>query len=397
MKELIYFEKEKLAHVGGPYGYLCNLYEELEKRNVTNIDFLENSDSKVTHLLKKIKDNLPKEIKKIYLNYRNKKNHINYIKNAFNDKPKKTSLNINNYDVIHFHTTMSMYLIKDSLKDYKGKVVLTSHTPKAPYKEYIEDKISKKEYLKNKKLYDKLEEVDEYAFERADYIIFPCKEAEEPYFNTWEKYNKIRKKIEQKIIYLPTGIPNINTNIYDKKSLKSKYSLPQESIVISYVGRHNEVKGYDELKKIATEVTKCNKNIHFIIGGKEGPLYRLENEQWHEIGWTNKPYEIIKCSDAFILPNKETYFDLILLEVIALEMPVILTKTGGNKFFSKYKKSGLLFYDYGNIEQAVKLINSINSNKSIEYGKLNKQIFLENFTIEKFTDKYIEIINKICE
>lgn len=47
---------------------------------------------------------------------------------------------------------------------------------------------------KNKEEYDKLKIVDEYAFNRANYIIFPTKEAEECYYNTWPDYKDIKEK-----------------------------------------------------------------------------------------------------------------------------------------------------------------------------------------------------------
>ena len=55
-----------------------------------------------------------------------------------------------------------------------------------------------------------------------------------------------------------------------------------------------------------------NNKTKFLIAWKEYPIKWLNNDRWIEIWWTDKPYEIIKASDIFILPNKETYFDLIL-------------------------------------------------------------------------------------
>lgn len=36
---------------------------------------------------------------------------------------------------VHFHRTMDMYWAKDSLKNYKGKVILTLHAPTMPSKQ----------------------------------------------------------------------------------------------------------------------------------------------------------------------------------------------------------------------------------------------------------------------
>ena len=43
--------------------------------------------------------------------------------------------------------------------------------------------------------------------------------------------------------------------------------------------------------------------------------------------WTNDPHSLINASDMFILPNKETYFDLIMLEVLSMGKIVLATNT----------------------------------------------------------------------
>ena len=235
---------------------------------------------------------------------------------------------------------------------------------------------------------------DEYAFNRADYIHFPAKEAEECYYNTWKKYKKIHEKNSKKYIYIPTGIGPIRVNS-DKQEIREKYNIPADAFVISYVGRHNEVKGYANLKEIAEKVFKQEDNIYFLIGGKEEPLKGLNNPRWIEVGWTNKPHDLINCSDLFILPNMETYFDLIMLEVLSVGKTMLVTDTGGNKYFKKFKESGIFYYEYGNIEEAIKQIEKIKKKNLKELELLNKKIVKENFTISIFADKYIEMIENL--
>ena len=62
----------------------------------------------------------------------------------------------------------------------------------------------------------------------------------------------------------------------------------------------------------------------------------LKTDHWIEVGWTNDPHSLIAASDVFVLPNHETYFDLILLEVLSLGVPVVMSRTGGNKFFEQF-------------------------------------------------------------
>ena len=393
MKVLIYFEEKLLKPVGGPAGYLYNVKSELDKRNNNDISFLNIKES----FAKKIYNNLPAKIKNSLKKNIKKENQI--VIDVLYKQNHNSPIDLNNYDIVHFHSSMSMYSVKDSLENYRGCVLFTTHTPKISYKEIIEDLTPKDVYEKYKSDYDKLDIIDEYAFNRADFILFPAEEAEECYYNTWDKYSNIKEKNKDKYIYLPTGIKKFEIE-NNSSEVRKKYNIPDDAFVVSYVGRHNEVKGYDQLKEIASEVLKKDKNIYFLIAGKEEPIKGLEHDHWIEVGWTNNPHEIINCSYMFVLPNKETYFDLILLEVLCIGKNILMTNTGGNKFFKKFNNSGLYYYDYGNIKEATDNIIKIkDTNKEILLKQQRDviKLFEQNFTIEIFCDKYLEIINGVLK
>ncbi len=396
MKVLIYADKNILEPIGGPTGYLYNLYKELKKEKIDNIYFLNNKKMKKKMFIKRCYKKLPKAFQNKYKKFKNDKEKYNILDKVFSTSPKESICDLNEYDMVHFHATLDMYMVKDSLDNYKGKVIITSHTPKVAFKETIEDRLSKEEYRSKKKKLDRLEIVDEYAFNRADYIIFPCEEAEEPYYHSWDKYKEIKEKNKSKYFYLPTGIIPIEIDDTDKK-IRRQYNIPENAFIISYVGRHNETKGYDQLKILGERILNKYTNVYFLIAGRETPLKGLENNHWIEIGWTDKPYEIVKASNLFILPNKETYFDLVLLEVLSIGKTVLLTSTGGNKYFEKFPNKALYYYDYGNIEEALLQFSKIYNSSTKELEFKNKKLFLDNFTIKKFTQKYLEILTKIYE
>lgn len=393
MKVLIYFNKNELAPTGGPKGYLYNLYNELVNENIDCIDFLDIDITNNESIKTKIQNKIPKRVKRIIKKVAGKSEY-NYIKIFLSNSKRESVVDLNKYDIVHFQSAMSMYNTQDSLKNYKGLVLLTSHSPKAAFKEIIEDDIPMDEYLKHKKDYDKLEIIDEYAYNRADYILFPTKEAEECKFNSWDKYKKIHDDNSEKFIYLPTGI--IPVTIYeDKNIIKNRYNIPQDAFVISYIGRHNETKGYDQLKLIGEKILEKIPNAYFLIGGKEEPLKGIDNDRWIEVGWTNRPHDLVNASDLFVLPNKETYFDLVLLEVLSVGKPVVMTNTGGNKYFEKFKESAMYYYEYGNIDEAVSIISDLQKKDLSTLGEINKKILENNFTIEIFTKKYIDLLETL--
>jgi glycosyltransferase involved in cell wall biosynthesis len=276
------------------------------------------------------------------------------------------------------------------LVEYRGKVILTSHSPKIYHKELVEDSLNLNYSKLPTKWKKMIEKVDEKAFELTDILIFPCVEAMEPYSNSWNKFDEIVGK--KKKVFITTSINMPKTKV-EPKTIRKKYKIPENAIIISYVGRHNETKGYDKLLKFGKRMLTKYNNIYFLIAGKEEPLKGLEEKRWIEIGWTNDPHSLINSSDIFILPNKETYFDLILLEVLALNKPVLLSDTGGNKYFKKYNNLDLYYFEKDNVNEMVEkfeeFLKDRNDNK-LYYS--NSKLIEKDFLMENFVKNYMRFL-----
>lgn len=385
-KVLIYVDKDCLKPTGGAAGYNYNLYKGLSEIGAHNFYYLENTDMN-RNRIKKMKDSFFK--KKLFVVLR----IINYYL-LLNKKNGYAKVELKNYDIVHFHNVKDMYEARSSLKGYKGIVILTSHSPKPFSYEIYEDVISSFERKVFGRMYRKLIVMEKYAFDRADYIIFPCEDAEEPYYKKWAQYKNVHERNKDKYRYLLTGTSKCEAKI-SKNVYRKRVGIKDDSFVISYVGRHNSTKGYDSLKRIGIKLLE-NKNIYFLIGGKEEPLKRLNHNNWIEVGWTNDPHSLINASDIFILPNEETYFDLVMLEVLSLGKVVVASETGGNKQFEKMNASGIFLYS--SEDEAIRIINylmNMEKEELIELGNKNKKLYNNNFCNKIFAKNYIDILNSM--
>ena len=390
MKILIFVKKKDLGPIGGVSGYCYNILKEKNRIKDKEISFLSFYNYNLLDKLVQIKSNLP-FIKN--LQFRKKKSDDYYVVryiNEVNEVPGKFGLlDFDRYDVIHFQTTFDLYQVREKLENYRGIVVLTSHSPKVSFKEYAEDNVEKDTYIANKELFDKAEKFDEYAFKRADYIIFPCPGAEEPYYHSWPEYARIRKN--EKIKYVPTGIVPVKCNV-SRENVRKKFGIPQDAILLSFVGRHNEVKGYDILQQLFCKIP----NIYIICCGKIGPLQPLNSNRWIEIGWTEDPYSIVGASDIYLLPNRETYFDIAMLQALSIGKCSVISKTGGNKEF--VNTPGIKLYE--SVEEAVNCINSFIEMPQVERNKLEKLQRIEfknKYSIEIFYREYKTMIKRMLE
>lgn len=394
MKRVLIFLNEKdLASRGGPLGYCYNLKNGLSQldKEIIRVEFKKGGENR-----RRVNDSVygisNKSIKKCLIIIKSIVNKSLWLLLNSSDKMS----HFEEYDAVHFHQTIDLYRMRRALKNYKGKVLLTIHTPTKPSFE-IYDSLSTFEKKYMMWLFKKFDLVDDYAVNRADYLILPCPEAEEPYYNRWNGYAELHKANKKKYRYMVTGTA-AKKALVSRDEIRKKFNIPQNAFVCTFVGRHNEIKGYEDLKVIAKEIFKKHNNIYFLIAGKEGPCFGLDNKHWIEVGWTNDPSSIISAADVFILPNQETYFDLIFLEVLSLGQLIIASNTGGNKYYKRYNTESIgLYTDSVDAVKKIEQILALSEEKRKELGNKNRLIFEKDFNEKTFAYNYIKILEEILK
>lgn len=386
-KLLVYMQVDRLAFKGGPFAVGYCYYHEMLRRGENRLDFLPLSkaskkEAKVTYKKNGLLHNILHNIR-LFLYFTMK---------YFKAKPKHNLFE--GYDIIHFHSTQELFLERNNLKDFKGKVILQSHSP-MPLGEELYDLIEYR-YKRFIPFFKKrLENMDEFAFLRADIIVFPCEDAEEPYLNRWPKYANIKLVKKNAYRYVLTGIPYVAPK-RTKDEVFYELNLSDDTFLLSYAGRHNEAKGYDILKEVASKMFSFNDKVAFVVAGKEHPMTRLCHNRWLELGWTDDAKSYISASDVYLLPNRETYFDLVMIEVLSLGKIIVASRTGGNKYFEKNRCPGVFLYD--TIDECVEILHRLSEMTAIErtnIGQQNYEFYLAHLTVEKMYDSYLNMINSI--
>ncbi|MBM7833066.1 glycosyltransferase family 4 protein [Clostridium sardiniense] len=387
MKTIIYIRDKVNKRSGGPAGYLYNLFDGIKKNNIKNIKLLEDYNSE-TYINKQNK------VKKSLVNIIKHKLPSVYEKKLINQEKNSEEVYIDeDCNFIHFHNVKDIVRYKKENKK-NVKLILTSHSPEAPSQEQVN---SLRASLKTNYNFTKLKNFlyrnyDIKAFELADYIIFPSEESMDPYKETINGFEKLIKN--KNLEFMMSGVEKLQFKL-DRETFRNKYNIPNDAFLISYIGRHNKVKGFDILKMITQKLWEKGMNVYVVTGGI-GDIEPLKNEKWIDIGWTDDPGSIVNSSDLFILPNRRTYFDLVLLEVLSIGVPVIASNTGGNKTVSKYT-DGISLFDLDNIDLVVKEIEGLGSNKEkLDMMKLaNLECYYKNFTTEKFAERYNNLLNNL--
>lgn len=388
MKVLIYMDRNKLKPIGGPTGYLYNLSIGLTEIKSLEIDFLNEKKKSESTFKSVARRGIPQKIWK-------KLSAWKYTKSIIDSDGKESDINFNKYAAVHFHSTYDLYKNRNLLKNYSGKIILTSHTPEAPYLEVCDS--LRAEGFPNKLITNiakKLKRIDDFAFNKCTNLIFPCKEAMEPYTNTSEYFRKNYKQILNKTSFLPTGIKRPK----EIAQFEMPNNIDKDKFWVTYVGRHNEIKGYDLLLKAARKIQNEDADIEFFIGGREEPMHsdpKLKN--WHEFGWTNNPLGLEAASNLFVLPNRQTYFDLALIEALSVPSIVLISDSGGNKYFKRFNSNMINFFKTNDVDDLVKKIENIKDHYDVFYGSKSMKIYNDNFTPKIFAQNYIKVIREIVK
>lgn len=400
---VIFFSSTRLRmHAGGPGGYLANLKKGFD---LLNEDFPLVTNSHKSFLPKILTFWCPiKKVRKalrLLIEYVLHGEHYLVVKGIC-PKSQKALLSPKLKWVI-VNDVQDFVLVKDFVQKANPtiKIALMSHTPETAAKEMADGMNKRGAHLKwiRRWLLSIAEKVEKKAFEEADLLIFPTKEAMDP---CKSNLPFLKDTINKKETYfIPTGCEdlteaNANLSIDD---IKKKYALndPTISFRVCYIGRHSSAKGFDILKKAHSIIAEKDQTIEFLIGGAANDEEKIHAPRWKEVGRVN-PAEIFQVSDAFILPNRSTYFDLICLEALSWGIPTIASATGGNISVKKVIDSVVLFDMNDPDDAAQKLSHEILSmrNKSAAERKVIstklRDGFLENYTLRHFAQNYVSFI-----
>lgn len=408
----VYFDWHVDLRAGGPPGYLANLRRGIDLTGLADsVSFILN-ENRATQLaeqsapsvtkgpLLQRTDGNPSRKKasdKLSQKYRD---HAAFLARHdwFHVPPEKLrQLDPQARNTVHVHTTIDAIKVHNALTRHglrhRTKLILTSHSPEIPSKEWAEQALAEGASRKAVELYyNNYREVDYLAFHASDILMFPSRAAMEPYYSTMPDFRRLFGQKDTR--FVETGAEEMPIG-RSSEDVRAELRLDTNNFVCCYIGRHNRVKGYDVLSAVGLTLLQDCPDIAFLIGGRAGPLPPVEHERWIEYGWTKMPGDLVNASDVFILPNQQTYFDLIMLEVLSTGRMVIASRTGGNKHFEELSDGVILYDTPTELLQAILRVRAMDAEERRRRGGANRSLYQERFSLQPFARNYVAAIEAI--
>ena len=222
------------------------------------------------------------------------------------------------------------------------------------------------------------------------------------------KQSPFIKDSQVEVIY--NGVDNAVYYPMDASSIREKFDIAQDALVIGMIGRVNAIKGQNDfIEAVEPLLEKNEQAVAFLAGGVfPGEEWRLEEldkriasssvvSQIHRIDYYDKTSELYNMFDIFVLPSiKPDSLPTVVLEAMACSKPVVGYNNGGIAEMVVDDKSGCLVKPNRpqELSNAISLLLD-SSEKREKFGRVGYQRQRELFSLESYIKNFSEFYDNL--
>ncbi|MDH5693443.1 MAG: glycosyltransferase [Gammaproteobacteria bacterium] len=204
---------------------------------------------------------------------------------------------------------------------------------------------------------------------------------------------------------IPTGLDLRRFKGGDGAAFREKYGIEKDRPVLLNVGRVAHEKNIDFLIHVLREVKEAIPDILLVIVG-EGPaekhLHALVQELGLQgnvrfIGYLDRDTELKDCycaGDMFVFASRTETQGLVLLEAMALGVPVISTAVMGTRDIIEPQR-GAIHAREELIDFTNKIVTTINDKNLLESLSTQAQQFASGWSEQRYTQKMIDLYSGV--
>ena len=280
-------------------------------------------------------------------------------------------------DIIHTHHSHDLWLLVPAMHmaGSRAKLFLTKHMASGV---------------------KKTDPLHKYLYNRVDAIFAISNYIRQSVINTCPVS-------EDRVCLLPNAIKldQYNHTLYDRNEIRAELNIKSDTMVIGMIARMTPGKGHEEFIHAARLI----RNVYplpvcfMIIGGASHGEDRYAESitqladrlfQENEILFTGFRKDIprlLMAMDILAFPSHEESFGLVLLEAMAMNLPVVASSGGGVSDIVVNKETGILVKPRDADDLATGLLQlMLNSQKRARFAASGRMRVEQYFSDQKFTN-----------
>jgi glycosyltransferase involved in cell wall biosynthesis len=151
------------------------------------------------------------------------------------------------------------------------------------------------------------------------------------------------------VVYLGFNFDRFSPNEADRQKVRSEFGFKESEIVIGFVANLTPGKGHVQLIQAFAEIAKQvpQARLFFVGSGQLDEIVRTVNllqlaEKIVFAGWRSDIPACLNAMDIFVQPSFSEAFSQVLIEAMAVGLPVIATNVGGAREVITENQEGIL-------------------------------------------------------
>jgi glycosyltransferase involved in cell wall biosynthesis len=189
-----------------------------------------------------------------------------------------------------------------------------------------------------------------------------------------------------------------------REEAKHLLGIPRERLLIGAIGRLSEEKGFDLLIRAVDRLLASGLDVELRIAGEGDQYGRLDDliralhreDRIRLVGFQAETLPLFEAMDVFALSSLREGLPNVVLEAMALGVPVVATRVAGVPRLIEHAENGLLV-DLGDGEQLVSAFTRLLADAGLRshLGEAGRETVVERFSFERRMGRIREIYDEL--
>lgn len=182
--------------------------------------------------------------------------------------------------------------------------------------------------------------------------------------------------------------------------------LPASGLLVGAVGRLSDEKGFDSLIRSISRLATTDNEIHLAIAGEGDARAQLQQliasqphpQQFHLLGHREDIRTLFQAMDVFALSSLREGLPNVLLEAMALKVPVIATRIAGIPTLVHHEQNGLLI-EPGDDDSLTSALQTMIDSPELRnlYAEAGRRTIEQSFSFEQRMQKMASVYASLLE